>query len=74
MSGLNPGERAVMDRFEGGASVRAIAEELEISTQRVVWIVRTFGVDPTVDQHREAMIRAGSRQLLAKIRKAGGHR
>ena len=74
MPGLTPGERAVLDRFESGASVRAIAAELEIAPQSVVWIVRTFGANPAVDQHREAMIRAGSRQLLAKIRKAGGHR
>lgn len=74
MSGLTYGEQQVMARFEGGESVRDIAAELDITTQRVVWIVRTFGVDPTLDQHREAKIRAGSRQLLANIRKAGGHR
>lgn len=74
MTDLTPGERTVLDRFEGGESVRDIAAELEITTQSVVWIVRTFGVDPTLDAHREATIRRGSRELLAKIRKAGGHR
>lgn len=74
MAALRPGERDVLDRFEAGASVRDIAADLELSTQSVVWIVRTFGVDPTLDQHREAMVRAGSRQLLARLRKAGGHR
>lgn len=72
--GLTTSEQDVLTRFEGGASIRAIAAEFEITTQRAFWIVRTFGSDPAPDQHREAMIRAGSRQLLAMIRKAGGHR
>lgn len=71
---LTPAEQDVLARFEGGASVREIADEFEISPQGVVWIVRTFGVDPTLDAHREAAIRRGSRELLTKIRKAGGHR
>lgn len=74
MSGLTHSEQDVLERFEAGASVRDLAAELEISPQRVVWIVQTFGVNPTLDAHREAAIRRGSRELLAKIRKAGGHR
>lgn len=74
MSGITTSEQAVLARFEGGASIREIADEFEITPQSVVWIVRTFGVDPVLDQHREAAIRRGSRELLARIRKAGGHR
>lgn len=74
MTGLTPSEQDVLDRFEAGASVRDLAAEFEITPQRVVWIVRTFGVNPTLDAYREAAIRRGSRELLAKIRKAGGHR
>lgn len=74
MAGLTASERDVLARFEAGASVRDLAAEFEITTQRVVWIVRTFGTDPTLDAYREAAIRRGSRQLLARIRKAGGHR
>ncbi|QDH35821.1 hypothetical protein [Porphyrobacter sp. YT40] len=74
MSQLTPGEAAVMARFDLGASERDIASDLEISPARVRAIISTFDDNPAHDRHREALIKRGSQRLLARLRKAGGHR
>ena len=74
MSQLTPGEAAVMARFDLGASERDIASDLEISPARVRAIISTYDDNPAHDRHREALIKRGSQRLLARLRKAGGHR
>ena len=74
MSTLTPGEEAVMARFDLGFSEADIASELDISVARARAIISTFDDNPAHDRHREALIRRGSQTLLARLRKAGGHR
>lgn len=74
MSNLTPGEAAVMARYDLGAAERDIAAELEVSVARVRAIISTFDDNPAHDRHREALIKRGSQRLLARLRKAGGHR
>ena len=74
MSGLTPGERAVMTRFELGYSPSDIACDLGISTARAAAIISTYDDNPAHDRHREALIKRGSRRLLARLQAAGGHR
>lgn len=74
MSQLTPGEAAVMARFDLCAAERDIAADLEISVARVRAIISTYDDNPAHDRHREALIKRGSQRLLARLRKAGGHR
>lgn len=74
MSALTPGEEAVMVRFDLGWAECDIASELQISVARARAIISTFDNNPAHDRHREALIRRGSQTLLARLRKAGGHR
>jgi len=74
MSQLTPGEAAVMARFDLGAAERDIAADLEISIARVRAIISTYDDNPAHDRHREALVKRGSQRLLARLRKAGGHR
>lgn len=74
MSALTPGEEAVMTRFDLGWAEGDIASELKISVARARAIISTFDNNPAHDRHREALIRRGSQRLLARLRKAGGHR
>jgi FixJ family two-component response regulator len=74
MAGLTPGEKAVMDRFEAGQSARDIAIDLGIPPRRAERLIGMYNADPAQDRHREALIRRGSQTLLARLRKAGGHR
>ncbi len=74
MPGMTPGEEAVMARFDLGFSESDIATELEISLARARAIISTFDSNPAHDRHREGRIRLGSRRLLARLQKAGGHR
>jgi hypothetical protein len=74
MSGLTPGEQAVMNRFELGYSASEIAADLCISTARAAAIISTYDDNPAHDRHREALIKRGSQRLLTRLRKAGGHR
>ena len=74
MSQLTPGEQAVMARFDLGWAEADIASDLKISVARVRAVISTFDDNPAHDRHREALIRRGSRRLLWRIRRAGGHR
>jgi FixJ family two-component response regulator len=74
MSGLTPGEQAVMSRFELGQSPAEIADDLGIERRRAERLIQMYDADPAHDRHREALIRRGSQTLLARLRKAGGHR
>ncbi|MFO6448639.1 hypothetical protein ACLBKU_16005 [Erythrobacter sp. NE805] len=74
MSTLTPGEQAVMSRFDLGWPESDIAADLSISFARTRAIISTFDSNPAHDRHREAQIRRGSQRLLARLRKAGGHR
>ncbi len=74
MSGLTPGEQAVLIRFELGHTAAEIADDLNIPRRRAERLIQMYDADPAHDRHREALIRRGSQTLLARIRKAGGHR
>lgn len=74
MAHLTPGEQAVMARFDLGWSESDIASDLDISVARTRCIISTFDDNPAHDRHREALIKRGSQRLLARLRKAGGHR
>lgn len=74
MSGLYAGEQAVMDRFDLGWAEADIASDLHISVARTRAIISTFDENPAHDRQREALIKRGSQTLLARLRKAGGHR
>jgi SOS-response transcriptional repressor LexA len=74
MPGMTPGEQAVLSRFELGQTAAEIAADLNIPRRRAERLIQMYDADPAHDHHREALIRRGSQTLLAKIRKAGGHR
>ncbi len=74
MSALTPGEEAVMRRYEIGQSAAEIADALNIPRRRAERLIQMYDADPAHDRHREALIRRGSQTLLARLRKAGGHR
>lgn len=74
MPGLTPGEDAVMTRFDLGWAESDIASDLNISVARARAIISTFDDNPAHDRQREALIKRGSQTLLARLRKAGGHR
>lgn len=74
MSNLTPGEQAVMARFDLGWPEVDIAAELGISVARTRAIISTFDDNPAHDRHREALVKRGSRRLLARLQAAGGHR
>lgn len=74
MSGLYPGEQAVMDRYGRGLAPDQIAAELLISPARAKAIISTFDDNPEHDLAREESIRRKTRRFGHLIKLAGGHR
>ena len=70
--GPTPAEREVLDLWDAGDSIQAIAVTLDCEEQRVRNIVSTYHIRPTRDFVTfENMARAGSAALLAAITATG---
>jgi len=70
--GPTPAEREVLDLWDAGDSIQAIALTLDCKEQRVRDIVSTYHIRPTRDLVGfERMARAGSAALLAAITATG---
>jgi DNA-binding NarL/FixJ family response regulator len=71
---LTAREQQMIDLHDRGLSHSQIAREMRIKTKSVQRVLKLLDAGPQDDQRHRRATAAGSAELLARLRKAGGHR
>lgn len=72
MPGLTPGEQRIMDLWDAGLPMAAIARRLDAPRARIAKAITAYHDDGEQARDNSHMVRASAR-LAAAINRAGGH-